>query len=229
MRKYYGPTGTPDYPYHSPELDEPTVKEKRFPVLRRSLSILGSTLAALFMILIITCTIVATALVVYVMNFRDDVSNVTIEEMELSYNTNIYAQDSSGEWVNIYEVTNESQRIPISIDDIPQHTRDAFVCAEDERFYTHDGVDYKRTVSAFVNMFVHIYDTNQGGSTITQQLIKNITGDSEQSPSRKIREIFRAMELERAYSKDKILETYMNYIGFGGTSNGIEHAAQKYF
>lgn len=71
------------------------------------------------MILIITCTIVATALVVYVMNFRDDVSNVTIEEMELSYNTNIYAQDSSGEWVNIYEVTNESQRIPISIDDIP--------------------------------------------------------------------------------------------------------------
>ena len=83
MRKYYGPTGTPDYPYHSPELDEPTVKGKRFPVLRRSLSILGSTLAALFMILIITCTIVATALVVYVMNFRDDVSNVTIEEMEL--------------------------------------------------------------------------------------------------------------------------------------------------
>ena len=167
MRKYYGPTGTPDYPYHSPELDEPTVKEKRFPVLRRSLSILGSTLAALFMILIITCTIVATALVVYVMNFRDDVSNVTIEEMELSYNTNIYAQDSSGEWVNIYEVTNESQRIPISIDDIPQHTRDAFVCAEDERFYTHDGVDYKRTVSAFVNMFVHIYDTLHSSSSRT--------------------------------------------------------------
>ncbi|WP_298483459.1 transglycosylase domain-containing protein [uncultured Ruminococcus sp.] len=229
QRHYYGPTGTPEYPYHSPELDEPTAKGKRFPVLRQTLSILGSTLAALFLILIITCTIVTTALVVYVMNFREDVSNVTIEEMELSYNTNIYAQDESGEWVEIYEVSNASQRIPISIDNIPQHVRDAFVCAEDERFYTHDGVDYKRTLSAFVNMFVHIYDTNQGGSTITQQLIKNITGDSEQSPSRKIREIFRAMELERAYSKDKILETYLNYIGFGGTSNGIEHAAQKYF
>lgn len=229
QRQYYGPTGTPDYPYHSPELDEPTTKIKRFPVIRQAMSILGSTLMALFLILIITCTIVATALVVYVMNFRDDVSNVTIEEMELSYNTNIYAQDDSGEWVAIYEVRSESQRIPVSIDNIPQHVRDAFVCAEDERFYTHDGVDYKRTLSAFVNMFVHIYDTNQGGSTITQQLIKNITGDSEQSPSRKIREIFRAMELERAYSKDKILETYMNYIGFGGTSNGIEHAAQKYF
>ncbi|MFR0950791.1 MAG: hypothetical protein ACLSFT_09820 [Ruminococcus callidus] len=101
MRKYYGPTGTPEYPYHSPELEEAAAKPKWVLVLRQTLSILGSTLAAMFMILIITCTIVATALVVYVMNFRDDVSNVTIEEMELSYNTNIYAQDSSGEWVNI--------------------------------------------------------------------------------------------------------------------------------
>lgn len=228
-RRYYGPTGTPEYPYHSQELEEPVKKAPRFPVLRRTLSILGSTLMALFLILIITCTIVVTALVIYVMDFRNDVSNVTIEEMELSYSTNIYAQNDEGKWVAIYEVASESQRIPISIDDIPQYVRDAFVYAEDERFYSHDGVDYKRTLSAFVNMFVHIYDTNQGGSTITQQLIKNITGDSEQSPSRKIREIFRAMELERAYSKDKILETYLNYIGFGGTSNGIEHAAQKYF
>ena len=109
--------------------------------------------------MIITCTIVVTALVVYVMDFRDDVSNVTIEEMELSYNTNIYAKDSNGEWVDIYEVKNKAQRIPISIDDIPQHVRDAFTCAEDERFYTHDGVDYKRTISAFINMFLHIYDT----------------------------------------------------------------------
>lgn len=229
QRQYFGPTGTPEYPYHNPELDDSLSKVKRFPALRRAFSILGSTLVALFLIFIITCTIVATALVVYVMNFKEDVSNVTIEEMELSYNTNIYAQNDEEEWVEIYEVSNKSQRIPVDINDIPQHVRDAFVCAEDERFYTHDGIDYKRTLSAFVNMFVHIYDTNQGGSTITQQLVKNITGDSEQSPSRKIREIFRAMELERSYSKDKILETYMNYIGFGGTSNGIEHAAQKYF
>ncbi len=231
-RQYYGPTGTPEYPYTNPELEEIAAHEEkgqRFLVLRRTCSILGSTLAALFMILIITCAIVGTALVVYVMGFQDDVSGITIEDMELSYNTNIYAQDDEGNWVTIYEVASESQRIPISIDDIPQHVRDAFVCAEDERFYSHDGVDYKRTISAFANMFVHIYDTNQGGSTITQQLIKNLTGDDEQSPSRKIREIFRAMELEKNYSKDKILETYLNYIGFGGTANGIESAAQKYF
>ena len=229
QRKYFGPTGTPEYPYHNPELDKHLTKERRFPVLHRTISILGSTLAALFLIMIITCTIVVTALVIYVMDFRDDVPNVTIEEMELSYNTNIYAKDNEDNWVEIYEVSSKAQRIPISIDDIPQHVRSAFVCAEDDQFYTHDGVNYKRTLAAFINMFVHIYDTNQGGSTITQQLIKNITGDSLQSPSRKIREIFRAMELERAYSKDKILETYLNYIGFGGSSNGIEHAAQKYF
>ena len=229
-RRYYGPTGTPEYPYHSPELEEQlTEKVHRFPVLRRTLSIIGSTLMALFLILIITCTIVMTALVVYVMNFRDDISNVTLEEMELSYNTNIYAQNDAGEWVEIYEVMNRSNRIPVNIEDIPQHVRDAFVCVEDERFYSHDGVDYKRTLSAFVNMFLHIYDTNQGGSTITQQLVKNVTGDDVQSPSRKIREIFRAMELERSYSKDEILETYLNYIGFGGDTNGIELAAQKYF
>ncbi|MCD7958282.1 MAG: transglycosylase domain-containing protein [Ruminococcus sp.] len=234
-RNYYGPTGTPEFPYHNKELeeaaggDEKIDKLSRFPALRRTLSILGSTLAALFLITIITCTIILTALVVYVMGFRDDMTNVTIEEMELSYSTNIYAQNDEGEWVTIYKVGSSSERIPVDIKNLPDYVHNTFVCAEDERFYSHDGVDYKRTLSAFVNMFVHIYDTNQGGSTITQQLIKNLTGDSEQSPSRKIREIFRAMELEKNYSKDTILEAYLNYIGFGGTTNGIEAAAQKYF
>lgn len=228
-REYFGPTGTPEYPYHNPAIEGKWNRESHHPVLRRTMSILGSTLVALLLIMILTCTIVGTSLVIYVMNFREDVSNVTIEEMELSYNTNIYAKNSEGEWETIYEVSNESQREPVSIDELPQHVKDAFVYAEDERFYIHDGVDYKRTISAFANMFIHIYDTNQGGSTITQQLIKNITGDDEQSPSRKIREIFRAMELESAYSKNKILETYLNYIGFGGSANGVESAAQKYF
>ena len=88
---------------------------------------------------------------------------------------------------------------------------------------------YKRTFAAFANMFIHIYDTNQGGSTITQQLIKNLTGDDDPSPSRKIREIFRAMQFEKKYSKDVILENYLNYIGFGGPTNGIQLASIKYF
>lgn len=90
-------------------------------------------------------------------------------------------------------------------------------------------VDYKRTFAAFLNMFLHFYDTEQGGSTITQQLIKNLTGDQDHSPQRKIREIFSAMQLEKTYSKDEILEEYLNYIGFGGPVNGIQLASIRYF
>ena len=222
------PSGTPEYPYYNENLR--AAKPKKFPVLRRAISIFTTTLISLFLIFIITGTIVATAMTVYVMSFRDEVSNVTIEEMERRNNTYIYANDAEGNpTVCLYEVNNNTERIPVTIDQIPQHVRDAFVYAEDSKFYTHDGVDYKRTFYSFANMFMHIYDTKIGGSTITQQLVKNITGDDVQSPSRKIREIFRAMELEQRYSKDEILAYYLNYIGFGGATNGIQMASQKYF
>ncbi|MGN0584686.1 MAG: transglycosylase domain-containing protein [Ruminococcus sp.] len=221
------PTGTPEYPYYKGSFASARVR--RHPGLRNAFSILITTIMSLFLICIITGTIVATALTIYVMDFRDEVSSVTLEEMELQYNTYVYATDSKGNEVCLYEVNNSSERMPVEIADVPQHVRDAFVYAEDGRFYIHDGVDYKRTFYSFVNMFLHIYDTNIGGSTITQQLVKNITGDDVQSPSRKIREIFRAMELEQNYSKDEILESYLNYIGFGGATNGIQGASLKYF
>ena len=165
---------------------------------------------------------------VYVLEFMDESTDVTIKELENSANTIVYAQDGD-KLVQLYAVTSEVQRIPVDIEQIPQHVRDAFVCVEDERFYSHEGVDYKRTFAAFANMFMHIYDTKQGGSTITQQLIKNLTGDDDPSPERKIREIFRAMQFEKKYSKDEILENYLNYIGFGGPTNGIQLASIKYF
>lgn len=221
------PTGTPEYPYYKGSFA--AAKVRRHPGLRNAFSIFITTILSLFLICVITGTIVATALTVYVMDFKDEVSAVTIEDMELQYNTYVYANDSKGEEICLYEVNNSSERVPVKIEDVPQHVRDAFVYAEDARFYVHDGVDYKRTFYSFINMFLHIYDTNIGGSTITQQLVKNITGDDVQSPSRKIREIFRAMELEKNYSKDEILESYLNYIGFGGATNGIQGASLKYF
>ncbi|MBQ7046611.1 MAG: penicillin-binding protein, partial [Oscillospiraceae bacterium] len=192
-------------------------------------AILGTTLLSMFLIVVITGTIVATALTVYVLEFMDESTDVTITELASSANTIVYATDDDGDLVELYTVKNKVQRIPVDIDEIPQHVRDAFVCIEDERFYSHEGVDYKRTLAAFANMFIHIYDTRQGGSTITQQLIKNLTGDDDPSPERKIREIFRAMQFEKKYSKDEILENYLNYIGFGGPTNGIQLAANKYF
>lgn len=204
-------------------------KKKVWKIVRRVFSVLFSTLLSIFLICIITTTIVGTAAAMYVLDFMEESSTVTLEEMEMSYNTNVYGYDKNGELVTLYQVKNKSERIPVNIDDIPQHVLDAFVYTEDERFYTHDGVDYKNTIAACVNLALHFWDTERGGSTITQQLIKNVTGDNEESPSRKLREIFRAMTLEKNYSKDEILETYLNFIGFGGSTNGIEAASIKYF
>ena len=198
-------------------------------ITKRIFSILFSTILSIVLICIITSTIVGTAAAVYVVQLMDESSSITLEEMELSYNTNVYGYDVDGNLVTLYTVKNEVQRIPVSIEEIPQHILDAFVYTEDERFYTHDGVDYKNTIAAMANLFLHFWDSQRGGSTITQQLIKNVTGDNKESPSRKIREIFRAMTLEKNYTKSEIMETYLNYIGFGGAANGIQMASIKYF
>lgn len=215
----------------SPKKKRPKKKKnKLFLIVSKLFAVIFTTLLSLFLIMIITGTAVVTALTVYVLDFMEETTGITIQEMEMSCNSYVYGYDKDGELVELYCATNNNlQRIPITIDEIPQHVRDAFVYTEDERFYTHDGVDYKRTFAAFLNMFINIYNTEQGGSTITQQLVKNLTGDDEPSPERKIREIFRAMQLEKKYSKDEILETYLNYIGFGGPINGIQLASIEYF
>lgn len=201
--------------------------------LKKLFMVIGTTLLSLFLVIIITGTIVATALTVYVLDFMDETSSITLAELESGSDTYFYGtevnEDGEEEMVILERMKTDIQRIPVSIDRIPQHVRNAFVYTEDERFYVHDGVDYKRTFSAFLNMFLHFYDSDQGGSTITQQLIKNLTGDDEKSPQRKIREIFSAMQLEKTYSKDEILEEYLNYIGFGGAINGIQLASTQYF
>ena len=204
-----------------------------FLIFKKLIMVIATTLLSLFLVIVITGTIVCSALTVYVLDFMDDSTNITLQELESGSDTYFYgiSKDENGreEIVILNRVKTDVQRIPVDIEKLPQYVRDAFVYTEDERFYTHDGVDYKRTFSAFVNMFVHIYDTEQGGSTITQQLIKNLTGDDEHTPQRKIREIFSAMQLEKTYSKDEILEEYLNYIGFGGPINGIQLASIRYF
>lgn len=194
-------------------------------------SVIVTTLLSFFLIFVIVGAIVGTALVVYILGFMESTNEVSIHELEMSYSTFVYAEDKEGELVELRKIDGGSgiQRLPMDIEDIPQHVLDAFVYAEDARFYTHDGVDYQSTVAALANTFLKFWDTERGGSTITQQLIKNITGDNEVSAERKIREIFRAMQLEKNYTKEEILEAYLNYIGFGGSANGIKMASLKYF
>ena len=104
----------------------------------------------------------------------------------------------------------------------------ALVAIEDKRFYEHKGVDWYRTAGAFVTMFAKM-DTSYGGSTITQQLIKNLTGKDEVTIQRKLAEIFGALELEKRYDKQEIVEWYLNAVYFGQGCYGVQMAAQTYF
>ena len=113
-------------------------------------------------------------------------------------------------------------------EDIPKRVTDAFLAAEDHRFFSHNGVDWLRTAKAVLNQIFH-FEGRFGGSTVTQQLVKNITGESEQTPKRKLRESYRALAIERKYTKEEILELYLNIVPMGDTRIGIFSGAAHYF
>ena len=187
---------------------------------------------SVFLIGVITACIIAGAFIVYAFNFVDATMNENLYDLaNLEFSTTIYYEDSEGNWKEDTRLHGEFNRIWASDaeGEIPDNLKNAFIAIEDERFRTHTGVDWKRTFSAFANLFLHFYSSNQGGSTITQQLVKNLTGDNSTSPSRKVREIMRARELEINFSKDVILECYINTVAMGGGLYGSEVAANYYF
>lgn len=122
----------------------------------------------------------------------------------------------------------QEQYTPVAYPEIPQQLCDAFVAIEDKRFWQHRGVDWKRTVAAGANYLLGKSDTF-GASTITQQLVKNLTGHNEVTPKRKIQEIFYAIDLEKRMDKTEILELYLNIIHFSDNCNGVAQAAEHYF
>ena len=136
-----------------------------------------------------------------------------------------FIYDASGNLITDYKGT--ENRIMVSIDTMPIHLQHAFVAVEDARFYTHNGMDVKRIAGVFIANFVT--GSQQGGSTITQQLIKNTLLSSEQSYKRKIQEAYLAMQLETRYTKNEILEAYLNTIYLGEDYYGVKVAAYNYF
>lgn len=185
-------------------------------------------LLAFFLVCVMVFCLGVGGFLIYVFNFVDDDFVVDLEELKLNCTTTIYVQEND-EWVEYQRLHGNENRIWVSYEEIPQNMKDAFVAVEDKRFFQHGGVDWKRTISAFANYFLHFYSSNQGGSTITQQLVKNLTGDNAQTAQRKIREIMRARRLETQYSKDTILECYMNVVSMANNISGVEVAANYYF
>ena len=127
----------------------------------------------------------------------------------------------------IYTTASAEHRLPVKLDKIPKHVRAAFVSIEDNRFYEHSGIDYRGTFRALVSNIMG--QEVQGGSTITQQLAKNAFLTQERTISRKVKEAFLARQMEQKYTKDEILNMYLNQIYFGEGAYGVESASLTYF
>ena len=164
----------------------------------------------------------------YIMSLRGEEIDIDLHSLNLDYTSFIYVNDESGnpvEYKSLYG--GESNRIWVDYQDIPQYMKDAMVAIEDKRFWEHNGVDWWRTLGAASNLLSS--GGSFGGSTITQQLIKNLTGESDVSISRKLKEIFRAENLEKKYTKEEILECYLIVVNFGSGCKGVQAAANLYF
>lgn len=198
-------------------------------------------LLTLFLVGVITVSLVVGAFMFYAFTMVDGTMEEDLNNLVLNLTTTIYVDDGDGNYKEYRRLHGEFNRIWVDFDrtaidngdadyeGIPANLANAFVAIEDKRFFEHEGVDWKRTMGAFVNEFVPIYSSRQGGSTITQQLVKNLTDDRSQKASRKVREIMRARFIESKYSKDTILECYLNTIPMGHGTYGVEVAANYYF
>ena len=154
-----------------------------------------------------------------------------ITEKELMLYGNSVLYDSEGNV--LAELKGDENRKIIKMEDMAEYLPKAYVAIEDERFYEHKGVDYKRTGGAILTYVLHRGSSSYGGSTITQQLVKNMTKENaktgKEGITRKVKEWAKAMQLEKMLSKDQILELYLNVIFVGDTNYGVEVGAEYYF
>ncbi len=177
---------------------------------------------------ILTCFFVALAFAWFAFIYLDDEFDLATVDSALNYTSVVYAV-KDGEYQQAETLPTSENRVWTNIDEIPKNLQNAFIAIEDKRFYQHSGVDIKRTLHAVLNLFNPFSNETFGGSTITQQVIKNITGDDQQTISRKVQEIRRAWYVEREYKKDQILEVYLNTIYLSQGCFGVQTAAEVYF
>ena len=180
---------------------------------------------------------VLVALTSYLVNVtRNDGEMLNLTNLKLSLTSIIYYQDAeTGEYKEYQRLDGSENRIWVDLEDIPQHVKDAYIAVEDKDFYDHHGVDIVGTVAAMVNEYtpIKLFSSKRGASTITQQLVKNLTNDNDGSgiegAFRKLREIYRAFVLEKQYTKDEILEAYLNTIRLSHNWAGVQAGANNYF
>ncbi len=164
-----------------------------------------------------------------ILGFVDTTSDVNIADLSFSLTSYVYYIDPiTGEEIEYEQLHDTENRVQVRINEVPQFVLDATVAIEDERFYQHIGFDLKSTLYAAYEYIVK-RSTSRGASTITQQLVKNLTGEDKVTWERKVQEIVRAINLERKKSKEEILELYLNTIYLGNSCSGVGSAAKTYF
>jgi penicillin-binding protein 1A len=184
----------------------------------------GCLISILVFLLVCAVIIIFAGLISAFIYFQTIPSIEELTPSPIAETSKVYALDES----LLTEFHAEENREIISFNKMSQYIKDAIVAVEDKRFYDHQGVDYRRIIGALI-ADIRSRKIVQGGSTITQQYVKNVYFSPEQTLRRKINEAIIAIQLERHYTKDKILEMYLNTIFFGAGSYGIEKAAQTYF
>ena len=185
-------------------------------------------IATLLLICIITGSFLACFAAVYIQQVIIPQVEFDMADFPMDLSSTIYYTDpETGEVLEYETLSGDQNRIYIKYDDIPKNLVYAVVAIEDRRFYEHNGVDWLSTAKGIFNFFTG--GKIRGGSTITQQMIKNSTQHDEVTVKRKILEIFTALDVDKRYSKEQILEQYLNVIYFGRKCYGVATASYKYF
>ena len=205
----------------------PAPKNKKKPKKRRSIiGMIFSFIGCMLCLCIMAASVGGVLLSMYIVQVTaDDGETLDLDNQKNRQTSIIY--DING---NEYASRNEN-RIWRELSAMPENLQNAVIAIEDKNFRTEPGINLKGTIGAALNAFTgnRIWGTNRGASTLEQQLIKNLTGDNEQDNMRKVREIFRALGLDNKYSKETILEAYLNTIPLTGIIHGMEAGSIEYF
>lgn len=190
-------------------------------------SLAGRIFFGILLVILVVGIVCASVISIYGYSFvhGDPVFNLTEEKYSQNQTSFIYGENENGEQVELTRLHGEENRIWVNLEDMSPYMKNAFISIEDERFMKHHGVDWIRLVGVIVKRS----NSGQGGSTITQQLIKNLTDENEVTIVRKFNEILSALNIEKNYSKDEIIEAYLNTIYLSEGCYGVKTASEKYF
>lgn len=207
----------------------PAPKNKKKPKKRRSIiGMIFSFIGCMLCLCIMAASVGGVLLSMYIVQVTADDAETLDLDNQKNRQTSIIYDINGNEYASL---SRNENRIWRELSAMPENLQNAVIAIEDKNFRTEPGINLKGTIGAALNAFTgnRIWGTNRGASTLEQQLIKNLTGDSEQDNMRKVREIFRALGLDNKYSKETILEAYLNTIPLTGIIHGMEAGSIEYF